>query len=45
MKSKDYTTRLTVDQSPEEAFEAIKNVRGWWSEEIEGQHPMKETRR
>jgi len=36
MKSKDYTTTFTVDQSPEEAFEAIKNVRGWWSEEIEG---------
>lgn len=36
MKSKDYTTTLTVDQTPEDAFEAIKNVRGWWSEEIEG---------
>ncbi len=36
MKSKDYTTTFTVDQTPEEAFQAIKNVRGWWSQEIEG---------
>jgi hypothetical protein len=28
--------RLIVDQTSEEAFNAITNVRGWWSEEIEG---------
>jgi hypothetical protein len=32
----DYNTILWVDQTPEEAFAAIINVRGWWSEEIEG---------
>jgi hypothetical protein len=36
MKTKDYTTSLTVDQSPDEVFDSIANVRGWWSEEIDG---------
>lgn len=36
MKPNDYTTSFTVDQTPKEAFDAITNVRGWWSEEIEG---------
>jgi hypothetical protein len=36
MKNPSFTTTFSVDQTPEEAFNAIGNVRGWWSEEIEG---------
>jgi uncharacterized protein YndB with AHSA1/START domain len=36
MDNQNYTTTFTVDQSPEQVFKAISNVRGWWSEEVEG---------
>ena len=36
MATKDFTTTILVDNTSEEVFNAINNVRGWWSEEIEG---------
>jgi len=33
---KSFSMTMTVDQSPEELFDAIGDVRGWWSEEVEG---------
>ncbi len=34
--SSDLTYTILVDQTPHEVFNAINNIRGWWSEEIEG---------
>ena len=40
MKNKNFTATLIVDQTPEEVFNVVRNVRGWWSgyysEDIKG---------
>jgi hypothetical protein len=37
MKNQNFATTFSVSQTPEEAFDAINNVRGWWSQAIEGE--------
>jgi hypothetical protein len=32
----NFTAAFSVDQTPEEVFRAINDVRSWWSEDIEG---------
>jgi uncharacterized protein YndB with AHSA1/START domain len=36
MSNQNYTATFTVDQSPEEVFQAITNVQGWWSQAVSG---------
>ena len=36
MKTKDFNLSFTVDQSPEEVFQAINNVGAWWSGDVAG---------
>jgi hypothetical protein len=36
MTDKSFTTAITVDKDISSTFNSIKNFRGWWSEEIEG---------
>jgi uncharacterized protein YndB with AHSA1/START domain len=35
-RAEDFTTTFAVDRTPQEVFDAITDVRGWWSEGVEG---------
>src|SRR5437868_2526956 len=36
MTTNDFTKTMILNATPEKVFDAITNVRGWWSEELEG---------
>ncbi|WP_153798713.1 SRPBCC family protein [Foetidibacter luteolus] len=36
MNKQDFTTSILVNNTPQEVFNAVTNVPGWWSEEVEG---------
>ena len=36
MSDSSQTTEIFVPHSPEQVFNAVTNVRGWWNEEIDG---------
>src|SRR3954463_15137962 len=36
MTAENYTTTVMIERTPLEVFAAINNVRGWWSEEVDG---------
>jgi hypothetical protein len=36
MHTSDYTTTFLADASPEAVFDAINDIRSWWSEDFEG---------
>ena len=36
METADFTTTITVDQTPEEVFDAVNTPQDWWSGDFEG---------
>jgi Activator of Hsp90 ATPase homolog 1-like protein len=36
MSDQSFTSSFSVEKTPNEAFAAVTNVRGWWSEDIDG---------
>lgn len=36
MKRRDFTAAFSVSQTPQQVFDAVTNVRGWWSQAVKG---------
>ncbi|WP_300600854.1 SRPBCC domain-containing protein [Niabella sp.] len=36
MNDRNYSVSIITDQTPEVVFNAVNNVRGWWTENLEG---------
>ncbi|WP_018626365.1 SRPBCC family protein [Niabella aurantiaca] len=36
MKDPNFTVSIITDKTPEEVFHAVGNIRGWWTENVEG---------
>jgi uncharacterized protein YndB with AHSA1/START domain len=36
MKNQDFTTTFLAEAAPQQVFDSVNNVRGWWSENIKG---------
>jgi len=37
MENKDYSVTIAIDQTPMEAFNAINNIAGWWTDSLTGE--------
>ncbi len=37
MQQQDFTTTIELDAIPQQVFDAVNNVSGWWSENIDGE--------
>jgi len=42
MNDRDFSVSIITDQTPEAVFNAINNVRGWWTQNLEGQTLLKD---
>lgn len=42
MNNRNFSVSIITEQTPEAVFDAVNNVRGWWTENLEGQTLQKD---